>query len=247
MAVAAAADIRFLVSCEHAVNRIPQEYAAAFAGHRELLASHQGYDAGALQMGRDLAAALAAPLFAATVSRLLVDANRSRGHPGLYSKISRGLPPAQRRAILSGYYLPYRRQVEDHVAALVAGGSRVIHFSAHSFTPELHGELRRADVGLLYDPSRAGEQRLCLAWQHAIAAVAPRLRVRRNYPYTGIADGFTAALRRRFDGDRYLGIELEINQKHVFAGTRHWRAVRRALVEALHRAFAAGAGAAGET
>lgn len=246
MAVAAAG-IRFVVSCEHGVNRIPQEYAAAFAGEQKLLASHQGYDAGALQMGRELAAALAAPLFAATVSRLLIDANRSRGHPGLYSKISRGLPPAQRRAIFRGYYLPYRQQVEDRIEALIAGGSRVIHFSSHSFTPELHGELRRADVGLLYDPSRVGERRLCLAWQQAIAEVAPQLQVRRNYPYTGVSDGFTAALRRRFDGDRYLGIELEINQKQVFGAAGRWRALRRSLIAALRRAFAAGAEAAGET
>jgi len=247
MPVAAAAGIRFVVSCEHGGNRIPPEYAAAFAGQQAVLASHQGHDAGALQMGRELAAALAAPLFAASVSRLLIDPNRSRGHPGLYSAVSRRLSLAQRRAIFSRYHQPYRQSVEHLIEALVAGGNRVIHISSHSFTPELHGELRRADVGLLYDPSRVGERRLCLAWQQAIAEIDARLQVRRNYPYTGVSDGLTAALRRRFAGDRYLGIELEINQKHVLAGARHWRAMRRTVVEALRLAFAAGAEAAGET
>lgn len=241
-----AAGIRFVVSCEHGGNRIPPAYADAFAGCAPMLASHQGYDAGALQMARDLAAALDAPLFAATVSRLLIDANRSRGRRGLYSAVSRRLPAAQRRAIFADYYVPYRRQVEDCIAGLVAAGHRVIHFSSHSFTPELDGDVRCADVGLLYDPSRAGEIALCRAWQQALGAAAD-LRVRRNYPYAGVSDGFTAALRRRFGGDRYLGIEIEINQKHVRADARHWRSLRRFLIEALRRAFGTGGEAAGET
>ena len=243
----AVAGIRFVVSCEHGGNRIPPVYAEAFAGCAPMLASHQGYDAGALQMARDLAAALGAPLFAATVSRLLIDANRSRGRRGLYSAISRRLSAAQRRVILADYYLPYRRRVEDGIAGFIAGGHRVIHFSSHSFTPELDGDVRRADVGLLYDPSRGGEIALCGGWQQALGEVAPNLRVRRNYPYTGVSDGFTAALRRRFGGDRYLGIEIEINQKHVQAGARHWRAVRHSLIEALGRAFRTGGEGAGET
>ena len=35
-------------------------------------------------------------------------------------------------------------------------GRRVIHISSHSFTPELNGKVRRADVGLLYDPGSPG-------------------------------------------------------------------------------------------
>ena len=52
------------------------------------------------------------------------------------------------------------------------------------------------------------------------------LRVRRNYPYRGDADGLTTTLRRRFPWQRYLGIEIEVNQKHVLAGGRDWRALR---------------------
>ena len=33
----------------------------------------------------------------------------------------------------------------------------MIHVSSHSFTPELDGKVRRADVGLLYDPAPRGE------------------------------------------------------------------------------------------
>ena len=113
----------------------------------------------------------------------------------------------------------------------------MIHVASHSFTPELDGAVRNADIGLLYDPARAGEVELCRRWQAQIRALEPSLKVRRNYPYTGKSDGFTAYLRRRFPAEAYIGIELEINQKHVTNGSRHWRDVRGWVTEALCQAL----------
>jgi hypothetical protein len=74
-------------------------------------------------------------------------------------------------------------------------------------------------------------------WQTELKARAPDLKVRRNYPYSGTSDGFTAYLRRRFPAGVYIGIELEINQMHVFSGGRVWRAMRNPLIESLRRAM----------
>ena len=63
---------------------------------------------------------------------------------------------------------------------------------------------------------------------------APELKVRRNYPYAGKSDGFTAYLRRRFPADAYVGIELEINQKHVLQGGRRWRALQDLVIDAFY-------------
>lgn len=229
--------IRFLVSCEHASNAIPSVYAVAFAAARVQLDSHEGYDAGALQMGRELARALGAPLFAGKVSRLLIDLNRSPDNAGLYSATSRTLDEEVRRRIRDEHYLPYRRRIQATIERWLGAGERVIHLSSHTFTPELDGVVREADLGLLYDPARAGEAALCRAWQEALADIVPTLRVRGNYPYSGTSDGLTTSLRRRFSGDRYLGIEIEMNQKQVFAGARHWRSVRRGVIDALLAAF----------
>lgn len=228
----------FLITCEHGGNRIPPRYRGLFRGHEDLLHTHRGYDAGALVLARELAGALAAPLFVSASSRLLIDLNRSIGHPRLYSEATRSAPAAVRREILERYYLPYRSQTEAAIAETVAHGGRAIHISSHSFTPELDGEIRNADIGLLYDPARPGEVELCERWQAACKALAPGLKVRRNYPYTGKSDGFTAYLRRRFPADAYVGIELEINQKHVLKGGRQWRSLRGAVVEALRQALA---------
>ncbi|MHB9117522.1 MAG: N-formylglutamate amidohydrolase [Burkholderiales bacterium] len=229
---------RFLITCEHGGNRIPPGYRHFFTGCEALLQTHRGFDPGALVLAKELAKALAAPLFISTVSRLLIDLNRSVGHPGLYSEATRLAPLNVRRGILESYYLPYRDKVEAEIAAAVAHGGRVIHIASHSFTPELDGAIRDADVGLLYDPSRPGERDLCRRWRAEIQALAPELKVRRNYPYAGKSDGFTAYLRRRFPAGVYIGIELEMNQKHVFKGGRRWRALRGRVIDALRRVAA---------
>lgn len=223
----------FLVSCEHGGNRIPARYRPLFMGLEDELQSHRGHDAGALALAGELASALGARLFAATTSRLLVDLNRSIGHPRLYSETTRSAPAALQHEILQRHYLPYRNKIETDIAATLACGRRVIHIASHSFTPELDGRVRNADIGLLYDPARTSERELCRRWQIRLKARAPELKLRRNYPYAGKSDGLTAYLRRRFPADAYIGIELEINHKHVFRGGQHWRALRGNVIEAL--------------
>jgi predicted N-formylglutamate amidohydrolase len=229
----------FLVTCEHGGNRIPARYRALFRGSRAMLDSHRGYDPGALAMANALARTFQAPLVSSTVSRLLVDLNRSIRHPRLFSAATRGAGADVRAAILDRHYFPYRREVEDLVTRSAARGRRVIHISSHSFTPILDGKVRRADVGLLYHPGRPGEVGLCARWKESLANFAPSVRVRRNYPYAGKGDGFATALRRRFPPDAYVGIELEVNQAIVFAAGRRWTALRSALVDSLRAAYAA--------
>jgi predicted N-formylglutamate amidohydrolase len=228
---------RFLVTCEHGGNRVPAAYRPLFRGMDRLLGSHRGYDPGALTIARELAAALRAPLFVSTTTRLLIDLNRSLGHPRLYSEATRKAPAEVRRRILESYYLPYRAKAQDSIAVAVAAGRRVVHIASHSFTPELDGQLRNADVGLLYDPGRAGEVELCSRWRALLRARAPQLKVRRNYPYTGRSDGFAAYLRRRFGPDEYVGVELELTQRHLLRGHRHWRLIRRQVIDALLQAL----------
>ena len=228
----------FLVTCEHGGSDIPDEFAPLFRRHRRLLDSHRGFDPGALDTAHDLARALGAALVVSTVSRLLVELNRSPGRQFRNSPVMRATNKGTRDGICRRYYLPYRREVEALVAQAIAEQKRVVHVSSHSFTPLLDGAVRRADVGLLYDPRRGHERELCLRWQRALTRCRPQWIVRRNYPYRGRSDGFTSYLRKRFDDDAYSGIELEVNQKHVRSGavpSDDRRAIARALCEALGR------------
>jgi predicted N-formylglutamate amidohydrolase len=189
-------------------------------------------------MARTLAMALGAPLVISTISRLLVDLNRSIGHPRLFSTAVRDAPTLLRAKIIDRYYMPYRGQVEAIVEKSVSRGRRVIHVSSHSFTPVLDGKVRQADVGLLYHPGRRGEANLCARWKKSLAAIDSELRVRRNYPYAGKGDGLTSYLRRRYPDRAYVGVELEISQKIVIDGGRRWTTLRVALIDSLRAALA---------
>jgi len=221
-----------VVTCEHGGNRIPPAYATLFRDHEYVLSTHRGYDPGALDMARSLARAFDAVLISSTVSRLLVDLNRSIGHPALHSKVMRAAPESIRGEVQRRYYVPYRRKVESAVRAAVDRGARVVHISSHSFAPRLAGVVRRADAGLLYDPRRSAERELCACWRDALR-IRTKWRVRRNYPYAGTSDGLTQYLRTRFASSAYSGIELEINQNRVRAGARAWASDRAMVVSAL--------------
>jgi predicted N-formylglutamate amidohydrolase len=223
----------FIVTCEHGGNGVPAAYRGLFRGRKDLLESHRGYDPGALDMARSLATALDAPLMASTTSRLLIDLNRPLNHPQVYSTVTRCASPGTRTEIAREYHQPYWTGLERAVDQAVGCGRRMVHISSHSFTPVLNGQVRRADVGLLYDPRRRAEADLCARWKAALSECEPALRVRRNYPYHGNAPGLTTHLRRGFSAEQYFGIELEVNQQIILGPRRRWTALRRALAESL--------------
>jgi len=221
---------RLVVTCEHGGNRVPRRYLALFAGAKALLASHRGWDPGALDIARRLARAWHAPLLAATTTRLLVDPNRSPHNPAVFSARTRGLPRDQRDALLADHHRPHWDRVR---AAVGAGAGSVLHLAVHSFTPVLHGVERGFGIGILYDPMRRSERALALAWQRRLRDALPGVGVRRNAPYRGDADGLATALRREFPARRYRGIELELNQR-VIASVAQRRALAAVLTTLLH-------------
>jgi predicted N-formylglutamate amidohydrolase len=230
-----------LITCEHGGHRVPVAYASCFRSGQRVLRSHRGYDAGALELARRMARQLGAPLFASTITRLLVELNRSIGHPQLFSEFSRHLDEARREQLLRRYYQPHRRRIRDWLARTTRRNV-VVHVAVHSFTPTLHGQRRRADVGLLYDPRRAAESCFCRDWQLRLRRQGQDLVVRRNYPYQGRADGLTTWLRRQFPERSYLGLELEVNQSWVRCGGTDWQQLQSNLIHSLQQTVQASCG-----
>ncbi|HVS10859.1 MAG TPA: N-formylglutamate amidohydrolase [Planctomycetota bacterium] len=225
------AGLELLLTCEHGGHSVPARWRPLFRGQRRLLASHRGWDIGALRVARALARRLDVPLVASTTTRLLVDLNRSLGHRKLLSELTRGLPREERARLIERHWRPHRAEVERRCERSIAAGRRVLHVAVHSFTPVLDGQVREVDVGLLYDPARALERRIGRAMQRELARALPKLRVRRNQPYHGTSDGLTTHLRRRFDAGAYAGIELELNQ--ALLGDKGEEGLVRAVEDAL--------------
>lgn len=253
-----------VVTCEHAGNRVPPGFPGGGgipgSGARpnpefaEALASHRGWDPGALFLARSLAGVLGAPLRACLTSRLLVEVNRSEGHPELFSRWSAALPETERRALVRRFHRRHRRRVEQALAEASRGWTRdMVHVGVHTFTPELDGVHREVEIGVLFDPAVSFEARVARGWILALAAALPGWRVRENEPYDGRSDGLTTSLRvRRNEAGRdacgagrhgtgpgrYAGLELEVNQARVGrddsdGGRARCRALGRILGETL--------------
>ena len=225
--------IGILITCEHGGNRIPRRFSSLFLKSRDILDSHEGYDPGALGLAKRLSEGTNSPLFFSTIARLLIDLNRSPRNPKRFSEITRHLSIHEKTLIQKLYFEPYRNRVQTELIRSGLKSGQVLHLSVHSFTPVLHGQIRTADLGLLYDPSRKAEAAFCIVWQRILNRLAPRLELRRNYPYRGSSDGFTSYLRRHFPEDTYMGIELEANQKYLSGNRRVWLGLQQMIVTSL--------------
>lgn len=221
-----------IITCEHGGHTIPSRYESLFAPHMDIVRTHRGWDIGAWDMSYIIAKGLNAPIFTTTVTRLLVDCNRSLVHPRLFSFVTDTLPHSTKEQIIDQFYTPYREPVETTISESIDRGYRVIHFSIHSFTPVLDGVTRTCDIGILYDPAREAEKTLGASLKKELAALLPDKRIKRNYPYKGTADGFVPSLRKRHPIDRYCGIEMEFSQKWALR-VLTWKRMGEAFVEAV--------------
>ncbi len=204
--------LKLLISCEHGGNEVPAAFAHVFpASAKAILESHRGVDIGALALAKTLAQQLRADAYDDnTLTRLLIDFNRSLHHANVFSEFSQTLSESEKQSLIQRHYLPYRDTIEQTITQWIVQGHDVLHLSVHSFTPKLKGEVRNADIGLLYDPKRALEVNITQQWLKQLRQHTA-LNVRCNYPYRGTADGFTTTLRKKFP-THYAGIELETNQ-----------------------------------
>ncbi len=190
-----------VVTCEHGGNLVPKRYSRCFHSAQKALRSHRGYDPGALELAREIADSLDSECFFSTTTRLLVDLNRSVGHPALHSEFVSQLSTDQRNAILQAYYVPYRQRVIDTVQSTIASGQVACHLSIHTFTPKLAGVVRQADVAVLYDPRHPREKQLACDWLDGIDDEFSGLKLRRNYPYRGTHIATTSAWNSKSTSD----------------------------------------------
>lgn len=218
-----------IVTCEHGGNKIPRKYLSLFRNKKKILNSHRGWDQGALILAKTISRDLSAPLIYSNISRLLIDLNRSLHHPDLFSEFSKPSSRLIKQELIDSIYIPYRSKVINKIKESKYRCPLTAHLSIHSFTPNLNGEQRTADIGLLYDPSRKSEKLICKKLQISLKENIPELNIRCNYPYRGNADGFTTYLRSQFNERNYTGIEIEINQKHITSNNNVWLTIKQKL------------------
>jgi predicted N-formylglutamate amidohydrolase len=147
---------RWLVTCDHATNRVPDWVGGGDLGIAAPdMARHIAYDVGAAGLTRALAQRLDAPAILSDFSRLVIDPNRGEDDPTLLMRIydgtvipaNRHAGAAEREERLDRLYRPYHTAYERLAAKRPDGAICAIH----SFTRQLRGRPRRPwAVGVLY-------------------------------------------------------------------------------------------------
>lgn len=201
------------ISCEHASHDVPKSLKKLFQAKKMWLKTHRGYDIGALDVAEALQKEIGDRFFQGKFSRLVVDLNRSAKSRRLFSNVTQALTNDEKNKILHELYFPYRNDVYKFLKKSIEANRVVVHLSVHSFTPVLNGKSRDCDIGILYDPSSAMERKFANKLKDLLDVVFPDFKIRRNYPYQGKSDGLTREMRGKFKKAKYLGIELEFNQK----------------------------------
>ena len=226
--------MKLVISCEHGGNDIPKDFQKYFLNQQDILQSHRGYDPGTLDFYEKLVP-VADFSECNTVSRLLIECNRSLHHPKLFSEISKKLTDSEKEYLIENVYLPYRKTIEFQIRSYIAAREQVLHISLHSFTPCLNKVERNNDIGLLYDSRKSLEKTFSEHWKNLFEQENPLINVRYNYPYLGSADGFTTYLRKQFP-EYYIGIELEVNQKWV-KNNAFDESIKTSLINSINRLY----------
>ncbi len=208
------ADAGILLLCDHASNALPPSYGTLGMSPADL-AAHIGYDIGAADLTRRLAARLGAPALLTRFSRLLIDPNRGATDPTLVMRLSdRRLIPGNARvgaAEIGGrralYWQPYRAAIDDMLAKLSGEGPIPAVISMHTFTPAWHGTPRPWEIGILWD----NDPRLPIPLMAALEARG--VVVGDNEPYDGALPGDT--LHQHVTARGLAGLLVEVRQDLV--------------------------------
>jgi len=225
---------QLIITCEHAGNDVPEEYRHLFEHNSEVLETHRGIDIGALELTNSISEMLKKEPHLHTVTRLLVDLNRSTQSPSLFSEFTRQQPLHIQEEIFKKYYQPHRKKIEEKINQVIVNGDQVLHVGVHTFTPIWKNEEREVDVGFLFDPRSKAEQHFCYLWRYELNQRSSELRLKMNEPYRGTMDGFTTYLRRQFSGNNYMGLEIEVNQRFTEPSLKSkWQQLKKDIGNSL--------------
>jgi predicted N-formylglutamate amidohydrolase len=222
----------FVFTCEHATQELP-EWEPGEAD-RAALAAHWGWDIGAADLVRALAARTGGCAVLARFSRLVCDPNRAPEEPSFVVEtveeralsFNRGVGDAERQRRRERYFDPYHAAVDRTLSARGDLGTPFRLCAVHSFTPVYLGEARPMEVGVLFD---AFDEE---AWRLEGALAAEGFACALNAPYSG-KDGLIYSARRHGRAHGLVYLELEVRQDLIDS-----RAKAEAVAARVARALA---------
>ena len=148
----------FLLVCDHAGQRLPQQLGSLGLSDRELQ-RHIAWDIGAAGVVRLMADALDAVAVLQTYSRLVIDCNRAPSVPSSIVELSehtevpgnQSLSPADRHMRVNEIFRPYHDRIGSELDRRAENNLPTALVAVHSFTPVFKGVSRPWHVGMLYN------------------------------------------------------------------------------------------------
>jgi predicted N-formylglutamate amidohydrolase len=176
----------WVLTCDHASNRIPRALRKLGVGDADLT-RHIGWDIGAAAVTRGLAERLDGWAILQNYSRLVIDCNRPPGVPSSIPSRSEhtdipgniGLSPADAERRRLEIFAPYHDAIAAHLDARAAAGRSAFLVTMHSFTPVYDGVARPMHAAVLYNR----DKRLAHSLLQSLRAES-ELAVGDNEPYS---------------------------------------------------------------
>jgi predicted N-formylglutamate amidohydrolase len=227
----------FVLVCDHASNRIPEQYNDLGLGGIDRL-RHIAWDPGALAVANKLVDLLDAPLVHSTVSRLVIDCNRDHDAPDLIPEMSERtaipanakLSPEERAQRITAFHTPFHDAIEHLLDRRAAEGLETVLVTIHSFTPIYKDIPRPWPIGLIHGL----DEHFTRSFREALQADDSNLNVGWNEPYAAL-NGVTFTLEHHGDGRGLPATMIEIRNDEILepSGVARW-ALR--LARCLERA-----------
>ncbi|MGL4321300.1 MAG: N-formylglutamate amidohydrolase [Paracoccaceae bacterium] len=215
---------RWLVTCDHASNHVPDWINGGDLGIcAGDMTRHIAYDVGAAGLALALAEKLGAPAVLSRFSRLVIDPNRGEDDPTLVMKLYDGtIIPANRHvdaARVEERLLRLYRPYHAALARMAARQADTVIVAIHSFTPCLKGRPARPwHVGVLHSHL---DGRLSYPLLARLRAESD-LCVGDNEPYGGHLDGDAIAQHALDKGRLNTLIEVRNDLIGDAAGQQAW-------------------------
>lgn len=220
-----------VLSCEHASDRLPEEFGDLGMAPEQRAACH-GHDPGAEEIFDHLVRELDVHGVKARVSRLVIDLNRYLDQPDVVRERCAGRPiPANAglsdeefRRRVDRYYRPYHDQLRRLLVECEERHGAAFFFLIHTMAEELGGQVREQDFALVRNRGRDVSR-----------------PVRRSLQ----ADGYSVTVNDPFGLDHDLvrcerGSPLErFNERAVLVEVNERHAGDRRVMTALSRALRA--------
>jgi predicted N-formylglutamate amidohydrolase len=237
----------FVILCDHASNRIPQQFDSAGIDSA-MLDLHIAWDPGALAVSRRLSASLNAPLIWPDASRLLIDCNRALDASSLIvAETERGpvganrdLGREERTRRIDTIHVPYHDAIDACLSHRADAGLGSALVAIHSFTPIFFGRPRPWQIGIVFGEDRRLADLLIRDLQSD-----PALAIGINEPYSP-ADNVYYTVDRHSRPRHLPAAMIEIRNDEIAdeAGARAWAdrlakillAADRSLAGASHEA-----------